>query len=399
LQIDGEGNLNTSLALNYFECARECEVITTPAGSHFRNGKVQRLHQTLKGCVRAMLLQSGLSVRFWYHALQHAVLIYNLLSVARDENDEKLHCTVWEYHYGTKPVLQNLLLGPFGCLAYLVLSEEQRQARGLSGHFGIRALAGVYLGCVSNPDTGVFDHLITDGRSIFSSPYQVKCIPDVYPMKFSSSRAQSLIPHHAKDFMLSHEGEGISHAQIFEKCWVAARKAKVAQTQAENEAKPKGMKTKLKGDERVYGKNKKKPLKIVSEVEGGEAVVSEALTQVDEIDDDINLEDPRDYMVEPLRDEFCFEEPYEGAKYNLVVPVDFSDQKLVPSETEHPHKRFVGRKIRKMFEIDDIIKKWMAKSFAGVSSYIQSVLSFFASQSLHNRKNLSKKNAAKQKTA
>ena len=93
-------------------------------------------------------------------------------------------------------------------------------------------------------------------------------------------------------------------------------------------------------DERVYGKNKKKPLKIVSEVEGGEAVVSEALTQVDEIDDDINLEDPWDYMVEPLCDEFCFEEPYDGAKYNLVVPVDFSDQKLVPSETEHPHKRY-----------------------------------------------------------
>ena len=170
LQIDGEGNLNTSLALNYFEGARECEVITTAAGSHFRNGKVERLHQTLKGCVRAMLLQSGLSVRFWYHALQHAVLIYNLLSVARDENDEKLNCTVWEYHYGTKPVLQNLLLGPFGCLAYLILSEEQRRARGLSGHFGIRALAGVYLGCVFNPNTGVFDHLITDGRSIFSSP-------------------------------------------------------------------------------------------------------------------------------------------------------------------------------------------------------------------------------------
>jgi hypothetical protein len=77
-----------------------------------------------------------------------------------------------------------------------------------------------------------------------------------------------LIPHHAEDFMLIHEGEGISHAQIFEKCWVAARKAKVAQTQAENEAKPKVMKTKLKGDERVYGKSKKKPLKIVSEVEG-----------------------------------------------------------------------------------------------------------------------------------
>ena len=36
-------------------------------------------------------------------------------------------------------------------MGYLVLSEEQRRARNLSGHFGIRALAGVYLGCVLNP--------------------------------------------------------------------------------------------------------------------------------------------------------------------------------------------------------------------------------------------------------
>ena len=56
-------------------------------------------------------------------------------------------------------------------------------------------------------------------------------------------------------------------------------------------------------------------------------------------------------MVEPLRDEFCFEETYYGAKYRLVVPVDFINQKLVPSETEHPHKRFVGRKIPKCFDV------------------------------------------------
>jgi hypothetical protein len=56
-------------------------------------------------------------------------------------------------------------------------------------------------------------------------------------------------------------------------------------------------------------------------------------------------------MVEPLRYEFCFENPYDGAKYSLVVPVDFSNQKLVPSETEHPHKRFVGRKIPKCFDV------------------------------------------------
>ncbi len=41
LQIDGEGNLNTPIAINYLEGARECEVITTSPGAHFRHGKVE----------------------------------------------------------------------------------------------------------------------------------------------------------------------------------------------------------------------------------------------------------------------------------------------------------------------------------------------------------------------
>ena len=134
----------------------------------------------------------------------------------------------------------------------------------------------------------------------------------------------------------------------------------------ENEEKSKRIKTKLQGDDRVNGKNKKRPLKIVSEIEGGEAVTADVFKQVKEVDDEINLEDPRDYMVEPLCNEIFFEEPYDGAKYMVVVPVDFSNQKLVPSETEHPHKRFVRRKVRKWFYVDDITKKQLSKSFAGV---------------------------------
>ena len=112
----------------------------------------------------------------------------------------------------------------------------------------------------------------------------------------------------------------------------------------------------------MLGKNKKKPLKIVSEEAGGEAV-RDLLKFVDEVDAEINLEDPRDYLVDPLREDFTFEQPYKDAKYKLVVPVDFSDKKFVPSETEHPHLRFVGRKIRRSFEVDDASKKRVSKSF------------------------------------
>jgi hypothetical protein len=81
--------------------------------------------------------------------------------------------------------------------------------------------------------------------------------------------------------LVDYEGEEISHAQVFENCWVAAKKAQAAQTHFENEAKSKGMKTKLKGDDRVYGKNKKRPLKIVSEIEGGEAATADVFKKVE----------------------------------------------------------------------------------------------------------------------
>jgi hypothetical protein len=82
LQIDGEGNLNTPIVMNYLEGARECEVITTSAGAHFCHGKVERFHATIKGSGRTMMFDSGVSVKFWYYAVVHAVLIYNMLTMA-----------------------------------------------------------------------------------------------------------------------------------------------------------------------------------------------------------------------------------------------------------------------------------------------------------------------------
>ena len=94
--IDGERNLNTPIAINYLEGARECEVITTAVGAHFRHGKVERLHAKIKGSGRSMMFDSGVSVQFWYYAVVFAVLIYNMLTMARDENDQELEKTAWE---------------------------------------------------------------------------------------------------------------------------------------------------------------------------------------------------------------------------------------------------------------------------------------------------------------
>jgi hypothetical protein len=89
-----------------------------------------------------------------------------------------------------------LLIGPFGCLAYLILTKEARQRKGMSTYWGVRAIPGIYLGCEVNPRTMVYHHIITDGKTIFSSPNRIKTVPDVYPMRLQleSSPHFGLVP-------------------------------------------------------------------------------------------------------------------------------------------------------------------------------------------------------------
>ena len=138
-----------------------------------------------------MLSKAGLSTKYWYLAMKMAANINNVGMLVRDENGDiakvadssgqQRAMTAFEAHFGEKPDIQRLLLGPFGCLAYLILTEEQRRARGLSSSFGVRAIGGIYLGPEICPKTGVYHHLMTDGRTIFSTPHNIKVIPDVFP--------------------------------------------------------------------------------------------------------------------------------------------------------------------------------------------------------------------------
>jgi hypothetical protein len=84
------------ITLNYLEGARECEVITTSSDAYFRHGKVERFHVTIKGIGRTMMFDSGVSVQFWYYAVVHTVLIYNMLTMSRNKNDQEQDKTVWE---------------------------------------------------------------------------------------------------------------------------------------------------------------------------------------------------------------------------------------------------------------------------------------------------------------
>jgi hypothetical protein len=73
------------------------------------------------------------------------------------------------------------------------MTKEQRQARGLCGHFGNRTLQGLYLGAHVDAASGVFRHLFTDGRTVFSTPHALKVVGDGYPL-YQVDGGGSLIP-------------------------------------------------------------------------------------------------------------------------------------------------------------------------------------------------------------
>ena len=101
--------------------------------------------------------------------------------------------SIWETHFGETPHLDSYVLGPFGCLAFLILTKEQRQARDLCGHFGNRTIQGLYLGAHVDAASGVFRHLFTDGRTVYSTPHALKVVGDGYPLHQTES-SSSLIP-------------------------------------------------------------------------------------------------------------------------------------------------------------------------------------------------------------
>ena len=347
VQVDGEGNLNSKIAEDYF-AGRNIKLITTEAHAHFRNGKIEVRHKLWKGMARAMMSGAGMHIGWWHHAVRHAVLITNLMLLTNSltDNGSLKSMTVWEKHFGIRPNITDYLIAPFGCLCYLVLSKEQRQQRGLSSHWGVRSIQGLYIGCRVNPKTGVYSHLITDGRSIFASPNAVKPVVDAFPMRWTLNKELPVIPR--SDDHLQEESNLAQAVQA----WKEANEQKADETRLKRDflhETSMALETKYKGEDRKKGLNKKTPFRVVSEDGGGDPDKTDVFAPCNEKSIEIALENPADHVINPSPSDLIFTEPYEGAKYQLAVPIDFSDAERVPKETKHPHQRFVGRKVRKIF--------------------------------------------------
>ncbi len=214
-QIDGEGALANEVETNWF-VSRQVHVVKMEAGQHFRNGHVEYRHRIWKGMVWVMIDRAGFSIDCWFLVFKHDVLITNIIlleSVEPDSSKAKgigRTRSVWEVPFWEQACLESYLLGPFGCLVFMILMGEQRQARGLSGHFGDRLLQGLYLGCQVDGANGVFKHLFTDVLNIFATPYTVKVVPDVYPLRVQNPRKGPIPSIDDIDMQLPDDEEGVT---------------------------------------------------------------------------------------------------------------------------------------------------------------------------------------------
>ena len=78
---------------------------------------------------------------------------------------------------------------------------------------------------------------------------------------------------------------------------------------------------------------------------------NEYLVEVEESREQVAILDPRDFKLPVAPSDFKFELPYEGARYKIAEPVDFSKGQELSVTAKNPHERYVGRKVRKAFRI------------------------------------------------
>jgi hypothetical protein len=170
----------------------------------------------------------------------------------------------------------------------MILTTEQRKARGLSGHFWDRSLQGLYLGCQVDGSSGVFKHLFTDDHNIFSTPHAMKVVPDVYPLRVQNPRKGPIPSIDDVDIRLLDDEGGVTLARFT--TWVIetradkerdiqlhltyrldCEKSEVDHAMGQDVAislpavkvnvrRP----TKLVGDDRRTGNNRKKPYRMIS---------------------------------------------------------------------------------------------------------------------------------------
>ena len=372
--VDGAGELTSEVAQQYFAHANT-SFNKTEASEHWRLGKPERAHGSLKGATNACLHHANAPLKFWYLALSHVALLLNVLRRARtynsDDEGKQLDQTVYEAHHGSRPSFSTLVVGPFGCLAFVVLAAEQRQARHLDKNWAPKAISGMFMGIWHNPRKRIFHYLMFDGSKILETTSNIRIIGDCFPWKLQRGRDLPLnisadSDPDDDDFTEAEAPPcahcGRSSSTTIYAC-AMANQTRADKLLAQNQlafcstfdptqgsrfsaaysADRKSDLQKHRNDSRLPKKSLQRS--IINPPTHGPTDVFEAAGKPD---DEVPLDDPRTYTVTEAPPLFRFVPSPSGCFNTAEIP-NFADDAQVPAAARHPHNRYVGRRVRKMF--------------------------------------------------
>ena len=374
--VDGAGELNSAIARDFFASCNT-SLNSTESDEQWRNGMSERAHGTLKGCTNATLHYANAPLAFWYLALSHVALLANMFRLARirDPVDGKpgrtLEMTVYEAHYGEKPSFAALAIGPFGCLAFVVLTSEQRQARGFDKSWSPKAIAGMYMGIWHNSRKGIFHYLMFDGSRILETTSNIRVIGDCLPWKLQLGReaatnlnlssdpfddddddddkppacahcgiasSSAIYEHAISRADIAHQRNAarqLAFCHAFDPTtsgtFAAAYNAQRDQERAERTAATRMPKRALQRS-----------------IQNAPTSSADAFAPSTKQDDATPLDHPRDFKMQECPPIWRIA-PGNDHEYRIAEATVFSDSNQVPTQVTHPYERYVGRRVRKAF--------------------------------------------------
>lgn len=134
-----------------YETVSVADASTTTPDTPQHNPFAERVNRTILDPIRVLLEQSGLSGRYWQHALRHVMYVRNRLP------HSALGCSPIERLTGDKPKLHHVRT--FGCSAFVFNNHPESKVHA-------RATPGILLGC---DDHGVYTVMRRPDRKIVRS--------------------------------------------------------------------------------------------------------------------------------------------------------------------------------------------------------------------------------------
>jgi hypothetical protein len=194
IRVDGGGEYRGS-EFKQWLLERNIRITLTDRGTSWMNGVAERAIRTVFTRTLALFTQANLPLKYWRHALNHAIWLHNLVPASR-----KSPKSPYEAVHGYQPALNDLK--PFGCMVQVFVPKQFREHRLVPRTYG-----AVFVGYESPSIAKLLD--LCTGALKTSHLARLQWFTDQFPPIGSSKGAAQLTRAlHEAEVQLSYNDQG-----------------------------------------------------------------------------------------------------------------------------------------------------------------------------------------------